>query len=141
MSYNVVSSFSFLPSEPVNESATYPYLVVQIMASVYQRHYIRVYQGEASVEISHYRNFVRYSEPVTDNGTITPAYRTYLLDAVLHAVQSTRFRMAVVWGEIEASYVEPDGSIEEFIEPPTGGVSLPNKVAFDQQIEKDTSKK
>ncbi len=139
--YVVSSPFTTIPSEPIDEVGKYPYLVIRLMATVYQRHQITVYRGEASVEIGHDKNFVRHPEPITDDGAITPDCRTLILNAVLEAVKRTKFRMAVIWGEEEVSYVEPDGSIDESTEPPSGGVPLPNKIAFDQREIIDLSKK
>ena len=133
MSSYVVSPSISLPSEPVNEDGKYPYLIIRLMPAVYQRHQINVFRGEPLVEIGHSKNLVQHPEPITDDGVITPGCRTLILDAVLEAVTRTKFRMAVVWGEKEASYVEPDGSINESTEPPSGGVPLPNKIAFDQR--------
>jgi len=137
---HVVSPFTSIPSEPIDEIGKYPYLVIRLMPAVYQRHQITVYRGEALAKISHDKNFVQHPEPITDEGVITPGCRKLILDAVFEAVTRTKFRMAVVWGEEEASYVEPDGSINESTEPPSGGVPLPNKIAFDQREIIDISK-
>lgn len=77
------------------------------------------------------KNFVQHPEPITGDGVITPNCRTFILNAVFEAVTRTKFRMAVVWGEEEVSYVEPDGSINESSEPPSGGLQFPNNIAFD----------
>jgi len=138
--YVVSSPFTSIPSEPIDEVGKYPYLVIRLMATVYQRHQITVYRGEALAKISHDKNFVRHPEPITDDGAITHDCRTLILDAVFEAVTRTKFRMAVVWGEKEVSFVEPDGSINESTEPPSGGVPLPNKIAFDQREIIDLSK-
>lgn len=133
MSSYVVSPFTSLPSEPVNEVGKYPYLIIRLMATVYQRHQIAVYRGEPAVKMGHGNNFVQHPEPITADGVITPGCRTLILNAVLEAVTRTKFRMAVIWGEEEASYVEPDGSINESTEPPSGGVPLPKKIAYDKR--------
>ncbi len=141
MSNYVVSSPSTsIPSEPIDEVGKYPYLIIRLMPAVYQRHQITVYRGEPSVEISHDKNFVRHPEPITDDGAITPDCRTLILNAVLEVVKRGPFRMAVVWGEKEVSFVERDGSINESTEPPSGGVPLPNKIAYDQREIIDLSK-
>ena len=141
MSNYVVSSPSTtIPSEPIDEIGKYPYLIIRLMPAVYQRHQITVYRGEPLVKISHDKNFVRHPEPITDDGAITPDCRTFILNAILEVVKRGPFRMAVVWGQKEVSYVERDGSINESTEPPSGGVPLPNKIAFDQREIIDLSK-
>ncbi len=137
----VVSPFASIPSEPVDEIGKYPYLIIRLMPAVYQRHQITVYRGEPLVTIGHGRNFVQHPEPITDEGVITPGCRTLILNAVLEVVKRGPFRMAVVWGEKEASYVERDGSIEESTVRPSGGIPLPNKIAYDQREIIDLSKK
>lgn len=138
--YVVSSPFTTIPSEPINEVGKYPYLVVRLMATVYQRYQITINRGEPLVKISHDKNFVRHPEPITDDGAITPDCRTFILNAVLEVVKRGPFRMAVVWGEKEVSYVERDGSIEESTVRPSGGIPLPNKIAYDQREIIDLSK-
>jgi hypothetical protein len=140
MSKQLISPFTSLPSEPIDETGKYPYLIIRLMATVYQRHQITVYRGEPFVEISHSKNLVQHPEPITEDGVITSGCRTLILNAVLEAVKSTGFRMAVIWGEKEVSYVEKDGSIEASTVRPSGGVPLPNKIAYDQREIIDLSK-
>lgn len=138
MSKRAVSPFTSIPSEPISGVGKYPYLVVRIMAAVYQHERIAVREGEPSVAISPQKTYVQYPEPITDDGRLSDDCRTLLLNAVKEAVMRTKFRMSVVWGEGDASYVEPDGSIQQSSSTPSGGVQLPNKIAFDQRVVVDS---
>ena len=110
------------------------------MPSVYQRERIADHRGEPLVTMGFCTNFVQHQEPITDDEAITPGCRTLILNAVREAVARTKFRMSVIWGEEEASYVELDGSINQSTKLPLGGVQLPNKIAFDQRVIVDLPK-
>ena len=127
------SPFTLLPTEPIDEIGKYPYLVVRLKHGWYQRHQISIYYGEPSVTISHDKNFVQYPELIPDGGVIPHGCRTLILNAVFNVIVKTkfRFRMAVVWGEKEVSYVEQDGSIDESTVRPSGGAQAPCKLAYD----------
>lgn len=131
---------TIIPSEPVDESNKYPYLVVRIMPAVYQRERIDVRIGEPSVAISPNRTYVQHPEPITDDGSMSVGCRTLLLNAIKEAVNRTKFRMSVIWGEGDVSYVEHDGSIKASTVIPSGGIQLPNKLAFDQRVVTDFQK-
>ncbi|MEI8172711.1 MAG: tetratricopeptide repeat protein [Deltaproteobacteria bacterium] len=130
--YNCMLPFSDIPSEPLDKpSSEYPYLVVRLMSGVYQRERIYIRQGEAAVYIGHGSCFLRHPDPFDEEGIIREGCRKLLLDGVMAAVLKTRLRMCVVWAPDKASFVEMDKTINESNEPPSGGITLPSKVAFD----------
>lgn len=133
MSKQLVIPFTSIPSEPIDEGNKYPYLIVRLMSAVYQRENIDVRKGEPLVAISPHKTYVQHPEPIADDGNMSIGCRTLLLNAVKDAVNRTKFRMSVIWGKADASYVELDGSINASTEIPSGGIQLPNKLAFDQR--------
>jgi|GEM_PF-2010544 len=135
MSNETVSPFSTIPAEPLdNPAGKYPYLVVRIMSSVYQRESIEIREGEPSVHIGYRSSYVQYPTPVTTDGLISADCRTLLLNGVLEAVRRTGFRMSVVWQPGLCSYVERDGTINESEQTPSGGIALPAGIVFDQRV-------
>lgn len=127
--------FTEIPTEPLAAPVTqYPYLVVRIMCTVYQREGIELRQGDPDVQIGPGRCYVQHPEPRLANNDISEGCRALLLAGVSAAVNKTNFRMCIVWGEASCSFVEKDGVVNESSESPSGGVNLPNKIAFDQRI-------
>lgn len=53
--------------------------------------------------------------------------RALLLAGVQEAVRRLKFRMCVIWLPTVCSYVEND-SIDDGIEPPSGGFTLPKSI-------------
>lgn len=137
MSKQLVSPFTSIPTEPIADGNKYPYLIVRLMPAVYQRERIDIRKGEPLVAISPGTTYVQHPEPLNGDGSMSVDCRALLLNAVKEAVQRTRFRMSVIWGERAASYVELDGSINASTQIPSGGIQLPNKLAFDQRVVTD----
>lgn len=105
-------------SVPVQQ---YPYLVVRMMAAVYQREQIEIRIGEPLVQVGYRSSFVSHPTPFDTANHVSAACRQLLIDGVLEAVQRTRFRMCIVWAAEECTFVERDGSVLERDAPPSGG--------------------
>ena len=115
------------PVRPVGPTADdgrvgYPFLVIRLMGAVYQAEKIRVRKGPASVSIGVRKSLLQHSEPVKPDGQINDEAKALLIEAVLAAVRRTGFRMCLVWGPAWCSFIEPDGSIKNSFEPPSGGL-------------------
>jgi hypothetical protein len=92
----------------------YPYLVIRLTATVYQRVAVDVRTGEAEVFIDKQKTcFVQHPEPFGDEETLSEECRALLLNGVLAAVQGTRTRMCVVWCKRSCTFVEIDGSFKD----------------------------
>lgn len=125
------------PCGPVEENS-YPYLVVRLMATVYQRERLDVRVGEPAARVGYRSSFVSHPEPFEEGKRIGAACRQLLKESVLDAVRRTRFRMCIVWGADECTFVEPDGSFVESDDPPSGGfgsggvggIPLPMEIDF-----------
>lgn len=100
----------------------FPYIVVRLMATVYQREDIDFRVGEPAAEIHARRSFVQHPEPFNADGSLTEGCRQLLVDTLLAASVRLRFRMCVVWEADSSTYAEPDGSVVHRRGRPTGGV-------------------
>jgi hypothetical protein len=130
-----ITPFTTLPSESINSNSTeYPYLVVRIMSCLYQRERIEIRQGPQDLRIGAGKCFVQHPEPRIANNEISEGCRNLLLSGVSAAVNKTKFRMCIVWGEGFSSFVEKNGVIKETSESPSGGIDLPKKLAFDKRV-------
>ena len=109
----------------------YPFIVVQLMSTVYQAEKVEVSHGEASAGVGFKTSFVRHPSPFKSDGQISDEARDLLLAEVLAAVRKTGFRMCVVWGPAWCSFVEADGSIKGSFAPPSGGFLLPSPIEFE----------
>ena len=135
MTFNTVAPFTNQPPEPrANPKGKYPHVVVRLMCAVYQRESIDICQGVPSVLIGTRRSYVQHPAPYTEDGRLSEGCRKLLLDGVLEAVVRTARRMCVVWAPGVCSYVEHDGQINDSNEAPSGGVGLPNQIAFDVRV-------
>lgn len=101
----------------------YPYLVVRLMAAVYQREALAVKQGNPYAMVKHWGSYLSHPGVSADGKTIDTAAREYFEAAVLQMVQRTGFRMSIVWAKDECSFMEKDGSIERKLAPPSGGIN------------------
>lgn len=121
-------------SETLCPSHQEPHIVVRLMAAVYQREPIRIMQGpHARARIAPGHCFVVHPNPLDTRGSLTEECRGFLIEAVRNAVTTTRFRMCLVWAPTSCSFVEPDGSVRDSSEPPSGGFPLPFRIAFDDR--------
>jgi len=124
-----------------NASSSYPYLVVHLMAGVYQREEIAVRSGEPAAHIGHHDSFVHHTVPFSNDGSISQGCKEVLVATGLDAVRRTRFRMCIVWSANSCTFLERDGSVRESAEPLSGGFGtggvggspLPADIAFDDQ--------
>ena len=133
-----------LPWNPEPRPATlrrFPYIVVHLMPTVYQREEIALRIGPPEARIGHRNSFIQHPSPYARNGAIGPECRQLLVAATLEAVQRTRFRMCVVWAPDDCTFVERDGSTKESDDPPSGGFGtggvggqpLPSDIQFDRR--------
>ena len=94
-----VSPFTQIPSEPLAGPVTqYPFLVVRIYNTVYQREQIEIRQGKPAVKIGAGNSYVQHPEPWLLNNEISEGCRALLLVGVVSAVNTTGFRMCIKWG-------------------------------------------
>ena len=129
-----VVPFPDIPAEPLeNPTGSYPYLVIRIYSAVYQRESIDIRQGDPSVHIGPRCTYVQHPSPWYPESELSLGARQLLLQGVSEAVTRLGFRMCVVWGKESCSFVERNGIINESTEPPSGGVALPVKIAFDRR--------
>ena len=112
------------PEHFVRGDKGFPYLVVRIMAAVYQREAIAVHSGPAEGQVKHRGSFLSHPGVSEDGRTINNAARTYFETVVLEVVQRTGYRMCIVWAKDDCSFVERDGSIDRNLEAPSGGIWL-----------------
>ena len=104
------------------EQGRYPYLVIRLMAGVYQREPLDIQPGKPSIHVGHRSSSVRHPEPFNADGSVSKACRALLVMGVLNAVRRTGFRMCVVWDPENCTFVERDGKCEESATPPSGGL-------------------
>lgn len=120
---------------PIIPSHEEPYLVVRIMATVYQREPLTVVIGtQPYAKIGHGCCLVVHPRAWDDRGLLTSECRSFLVAAVLKAVTTTGFRMCLVWSASSCTFVELDGSTKDSSEPPSGGFPIPFKIAFDERV-------
>ena len=109
----------------------FPYLVVRIMTSVFQYETIAIGEGKPEVYVGTRRTRLRHPNPFADDGSVGSEARALLIQGVKKIVQSSGFRMCIVWGENSCSYIEKGGEVIESTEKPSGGFSLiPDPKAF-----------
>lgn len=94
------------------------------MSAVYQAEKIRVREGPISVTIGASKCLLQHPEPRKPDGQLSDEAKALLVEEVLAAVRRTGFRMCLVWGPSWCSFVEPNGSIKNSFDPPTGGISM-----------------
>lgn len=124
--------------DPVCRSHDEQYLVVRLIATVYQREPIKVIRGPHPLAvIGPNRCVVVHPRAYDKGGVLTPECRSFLVIAVQNAVERTRFRMCLVWSSSSCTFVELDRSVKDSSEPPSGGFPLPFKIAFDERIPLD----
>jgi hypothetical protein len=100
----------------------FPYVVVRLMATVYQRH--RIVFSSCS-EVDEKKVFhVIWHQRIDRSKPIPPSALDELIAAVKKASRSSGFRMCIVLSENDALYVEPCGQIVRKSDPPSGGISL-----------------
>jgi len=94
----------------------YPYLIVHLMATVYQ--HVEICFRETEKECSPYFLEVVCPKPNRPDGTLTDIARGILLKEVKKRVAKEAFPMCVVLTSEHALFVGLDGSVEESGEPP-----------------------
>lgn len=131
---------AMFPSTPQPGQQSYPYIVVHLMPTVYQREEIAIAHGAPSVHIGHRDTFVHHPAPFSDDG-ISQGCRELLIQGVHEAVLRTHFRMCLVWAPDWCTFIERDGSVNESNDPPSGGIGsggvggipLPIEIEFDRR--------
>lgn len=122
-----------LPAPIDDPNGSFPYIVIRLIATVYQKESLQVRVGSPDFHIGYRSSFVQHPCPYAENGSISPECRAYMLTAVLEAVIRLRFRMCVVWKKGACTFVEPDGQFNDSDEAPSGGVVLPNTIEYDRR--------
>ncbi len=105
----------------------YPYLVVR-RAPLYGRTPIIIASNEHKERNPHAITvFWNQKHPARDgSGNITPPCRALLIELTKHEVRRTGLRTCVVLGPADCEYVELDGSVVHYTEPPSYVINLPN---------------
>lgn len=122
-------------------SAPYPHLVVRIYSAVYQREDIAIREGPPQVHIGYRSSSVQCPEPFMPDGQLSPSCRDLLIAGVVEAVPRLRFRMCLVWGPKQSTYVELDGTTFDSAGAPSGGLgsggvggrAMPVEVQYDKR--------
>ena len=119
-------------SEPLYPSHHEPYLVVWLTPAAYRHELITVLQGgHPLAQIGTGCCLVVHPHALDEQGSLTEECRNFLIGAVQNAVNAMRFRMCLVWSSSSCAFVEIDGSVRHSFEPPSGGIRLPQPIAFD----------
>jgi hypothetical protein len=143
---------TYSPAVPVREPPSrrrFPYIVVRLMGSVFQREDIDIQVGEPVAHVGFRNSFVRHPLPYLDDGEISPACRALLVAAVIATVRRTGFRMCLVWRKDACTYCEKDGTADESDDPPSGGfgsggvggMESPFDVQFEQRLPMEKGEK
>lgn len=105
----------------IERKPVFPYVVIRWMAAVYGRRQVGKSKAESNRSESGYLLHDRFwSDPTT----LTEEGKTLLIEMVSEDVVESRFRMCVVFSKEESVYLEPDGSENTSIDPPSGGIRL-----------------
>lgn len=92
--------------------ARFPYLVVRLMATVYQNE--KIYVGPTPPKNPSPRSIVVVHPDPWDGDRLRPEVRQEVIDKALAlCVRVKSFRMCVVFSKDDQVYLEPDGSIQE----------------------------
>lgn len=102
----------------------FPYLVIRLMAAVYQREAVAVHLGPARAMIKHKGSRLSHPGIAGDVKAISNASKAYFEAALVREVRRTKHRMCVVWGPDECTFVEPNGDILRKSEAPRGGLLM-----------------
>lgn len=101
----------------------YPYVVRRVMATVYQRIEV-VFTTEKCHPPPGGLHIVMNHRPYDDHGNPTPEARNALVEVLLVMTRTSGFRMCAVFADQDATYVEPDGQVNQSTGPPSGGINL-----------------
>lgn len=101
----------------------FPYLVVRLFATVYQRIPIYFVAGAPSFLLRTDACILRLGSPPLTVGNITPETRQRLIEEVQNAVGKSKLRMCIVWSATSCTYVE-ERYVTEQREAPSGGLPV-----------------
>ena len=101
----------------------YPYLIRRLMPAAYQRIKVAFMVSNKEKPIPDCLTLVE-PKPFTAKGRLTTECRKKLIKVLRHESKKTGLRMALVLGERNSIYVEPDGRVKKAPELPSGGVRL-----------------
>ena len=127
---------------PGQDGRTFPYIVVRLMAGVYQLEKIRIETGPPEVLVKFRATRVRHPEPFDADGGVSPGCRELLITGLIEATRRTRFNMCLVWARDDCTFVSRnDGSVTHSKEPPSGGFGsgglggkpIPIDIPFDEK--------
>ncbi len=103
---------------------TYPHIVVRWVATVYAHRDVHFAPPpEHDPEHPDFDLYVDLPEPA-DRRCLNPGERAAIVNVALHRPLYARFRRCVVFGPDDVVYVEPDGSTDTGVRPPSGGLRL-----------------
>ncbi len=102
------------------EAEQFPYLVVRLMAAVYYRYPIEFAWNGNTSSISE-ALILFEPNPFDADRKLTLESKRKLIEVVSFEARETGLRMCVVFGPMEAVYVEPEGAIQEAAQPPVSG--------------------
>ena len=106
-----------------NSEITYPHLIVRVIPAVYMRLTIVFEEGAETKKCESRQEALKGPmrvgvEKAWQNGRLTHEARRAMVEAALDRSVTSGFRMCVVSGPGRSIYVEPDGSVDRFDEPP-----------------------
>ena len=101
----------------------FPYVVVRFAACAYGKARVEYVPGIPMPRTE--GTIMQVPEPTAYSPErLAPARRAALIDALLGFTARSRIRMCAVFGPNDAVYVEPNGTVKESNERPSGGVIL-----------------
>jgi hypothetical protein len=105
----------------------HPFVVLRAMAAVYVKRPVRFVDDPS--EPMNKVSIVVHCPGALRSGKITPEARQRLIETVKDQVRTGGCSQCIVLGPKEALYVEPDGTVKQSTQPPSGGVVLKDVVA------------
>ncbi len=102
----------------------YPLIVVRTHSCNYQREPLALEKGPAHIKIGYRTSLLAHPEVDPETRTLSADARIFLENGVLAAVRRTDFRMCIVWGVGDCSYVERDGNINPSASTPSLGMRI-----------------
>ncbi|MCB0342638.1 MAG: hypothetical protein H6626_01900 [Pseudobdellovibrionaceae bacterium] len=117
-------------SKVINLKNNYPYIIMRIQNSVYEKHEVCFNSLGAIAELKDQgrdRGQLVYNmqrSPWAEDGYIDAATVEGLIIVVQHMVQKRNLRGCLVTAPDRCYYVEKDGSVDFSSKPPSGGIVI-----------------
>ena len=103
----------------------YPFVTVRWMPAVYGNFPVKfVDSAQANLKSEEFDDafVVVCPQPFTTDETLTSQARKALIDVVQYASRKSGHRACLVFAKDDCVYVEPEGTVKQSAEPPSGGI-------------------